>query len=122
MPIKRHTSFAAVYVSPVMDENIEIEINPSDIKVDTFQSRRSWRAVNKVETAIRITSAFRYSGSSARMKDLKIRTSNAMKMLKSKLYMIEKKRNLQDFRQLKVQRKNRMGKPDKVTCFILIIW
>ena len=53
---RRHTSFASVWVYPVVDDTIEIEINPSDLKVDTFRaSGAGGQHVNKTETAIRIT-------------------------------------------------------------------
>ncbi len=53
---RRHTSFASVWVYPVVDENIDIEIDPSDLKVDTYRaSGAGGQHVNKTESAIRIT-------------------------------------------------------------------
>ena len=88
---RRHTSFASVFVIPEIDDTIEIEINPADLRIDTYRSGgKGGQNVNKVETAVRITHIPTNTVAACQSERSQTQNKmNAMKLLKSKMYQKE---------------------------------
>jgi peptide chain release factor 2 len=117
---RRHTSFASVFVYPEVDETIEIEINPADLRVDTFRaSGAGGQHINKTDSAIRIThnpTGIVVQCQSGRSQHRN--RADAMAMLKSRLYEAElRKRN--DEKQVIEDSKTDIGWGHQIRSYVL---
>jgi peptide chain release factor 2 len=87
---KRHTSFSSVWVYPVVDDNVDIDVNPSDIRIDTYRSSGAGgQHVNTTDSAVRITHMPTGIVVTSSVKSQHQNRDIAMKALKSRLYQME---------------------------------
>ncbi len=117
---RRHTSFAAVFVSPVVDDSIDIVINPADLRVDTYRaSGAGGQHVNRTDSAIRIThipSGIVVQCQSDRSQHKN--RSEAMSQLKAKLYEMEIRKRQAEQMTLE-QNKSDIGWGSQIRSYVL---
>jgi len=117
---RRHTSFASVFVSPEIDDSIEIDINPADLRIDTYRaSGAGGQHVNRTESAIRITHV--PTGTVVQCQNDRSQHKNkatAMKQLQAKLYELEmQKRNAEQ--QAVEETKSDIGWGSQIRSYVL---
>lgn len=117
---RRHTSFAAVFVAPEIDDAIEVEIDPSDLRVDVYRaSGAGGQHVNKTESAVRIT--HKPTGTVVQCQNDRSQHKNratAMKQLKAKLYELEEQRR-RDEMQVQEDSKSDVGWGSQIRSYVL---
>jgi len=117
---RRHTSFAAVFVSPEVDDDIEIDINPADLRIDVYRaSGAGGQHVNKTESAVRIThlptnAVVQCQNDRSQHKN----KATAMKQLKAKLYELEMQKKMVD-QQAQEEGKSDIGWGSQIRSYVL---
>jgi peptide chain release factor 2 len=117
---RRHTSFASVFVSPEVDDNIDIDINPADLRIDTYRaSGAGGQHVNRTDSAIRIThlptnTVVQCQNDRSQHKN----KAQAMKQLKAKLYELEIQKQ-RDAQQVLEDSKSDIGWGSQIRSYVL---
>lgn len=116
----RHTSFAAVFVSPEIDDNVQIEINPADLRIDTYRSSGAGgQHVNTTDSAVRIT--HQPTGVVVACQNERSQHANkdtAMKMLRAKLYELEMQKRMEKQQALE-ESKSDIGWGSQIRSYVL---
>ena len=117
---RRHTSFASVFLSPEIDDNVEVEINPADIRTDTYRaSGAGGQHVNKTDSAVRLTHI--PSGIVVQCQNDRSQHKNrdqAMKQLRAKLYELEIQK-LNEEKQTLEDNKSDIGWGSQIRSYVL---
>ena len=117
---RRHTSFASVFVSPELDDDIEIEIDPSDLRIDVYRaSGAGGQHVNKTESAVRIT--HEPSGIVVQCQNDRSQHKNkatALKQLKARLYELEEQKRREEA-QIAEEGKSDVGWGSQIRSYVL---
>ena len=117
---RRHTSFAAVFVSPEIDDNFEIEVNPADLRIDVYRaSGAGGQHVNRTESAVRITHlplgiVVQCQNDRSQHKN----KATAMKQLRAKLFEVEEQRR-RDEAQVVEDSKSEIGWGSQIRSYVL---
>ena len=117
---RRHTSFASVFVFPSIDDNIEIDINPADLKIDTYRSSGAGgQHVNKTDSAVRFTHL--PTGIVVTCQNERSQHKNramAMKILRSRLFELEERKRLEDLEKFSKDKKE-IGFGSQIRSYVL---
>ena len=117
---RRHTSFCSIWVYPEIDEQIEVEINPKDLRIDTYRaSGAGGQHVNKTDSAVRITHLkYNVVVQSQSERSQHRNRDTAMKMLKSRIYEIELDKKNQE-KKINESNKKEIGWGNQIRSYVL---